>query len=97
MGSLDCVQSLLESLPPRPPTPPRETLPEPDAHLKQRFVCHPLDLRRSLHTPPSVHSAVSAGTGSSRGKKVEFSAQVYVGGGAEPQNPTPPSVPPPSS
>ncbi|KAL1888490.1 hypothetical protein Sste5346_009534 [Sporothrix stenoceras] len=73
---------LLESLPARPPTPPRETQ-VVEAPRKQPLLaasrCNPLDPRSSLHTPPSAQSLVSSatktGSTGSRQKKVEFSAR----------------------
>ncbi|KAI0599829.1 Rap1-interacting factor 1 N terminal-domain-containing protein [Biscogniauxia sp. FL1348] len=66
----------LETLPTRPPTPPREK--QTDIDSKQLLARHPLHSRITLHTPPS-HSPGSADstTPSSRRvrKKVEFTVQ----------------------
>ncbi|WYZ44083.1 hypothetical protein EsH8_VII_000519 [Colletotrichum jinshuiense] len=81
MGSVEVVSSRLESLPPRPPTPPRETSQAVDAPAKHLLVLPPSsDPRSSLHTPPSVYSPLS-GAGSTNPsvrrtrKRVGFSAQ----------------------
>ncbi|KIH89461.1 telomere length regulator protein [Sporothrix brasiliensis 5110] len=73
---------LLESLPARPPTPPRETQVVEVARKQPLLAasrCNPLDPRSSLHTPPSAQSLVSSatktGSTGSRQKKVEFSAK----------------------
>ncbi|KAG6006336.1 hypothetical protein E4U21_007139 [Claviceps maximensis] len=73
--------SILDSLPARPPTPPREALYETDIALKSS-VCRTLtfDPTLSLQTPPNANSptfpaATDSDTGSSRvRKKVEWSA-----------------------
>ncbi len=74
----------LESLPARPPTPPRETHHAGESFLKQPLLtagrCNSLDPRSSLHTPPSAQSLLAStnqtgSASSSRQKKVEFSAQ----------------------
>ncbi|KAG5934046.1 hypothetical protein E4U53_000782 [Claviceps sorghi] len=73
--------SILESLPARPPTPPREALHEPDIALKPS-VCPSLtfDPTLSLQTPPNANSptfpaAADSDPGSGRvRKKVEWSA-----------------------
>ncbi|KAI1636339.1 Rap1-interacting factor 1 N terminal-domain-containing protein [Biscogniauxia mediterranea] len=66
----------LETLPTRPPTPPREK--QSDIDSKQLLARHPLHSRITLHTPPS-HSPDSADSTnpSSRRvrKKVEFTVQ----------------------
>lgn len=74
---------LLESLPARPPTPPREAQHTTEAFRKQSLLaatrCDALDPRSSLHTPPSAQSLLSsatkAGTTGSLQKRVEFSAR----------------------
>src|SRR3569833_598799 len=71
--------SRFQLLSPRPPTPPRETSHESSQTLlrQQAVINRPLDPRHSLQTPPNVHSPTSSTkTGSSRRKRVEFSAQV---------------------
>ncbi|KAK4220169.1 telomere length regulator protein rif1 [Rhypophila decipiens] len=90
--------SLLENLPPRPPTPPRET-------HNNVLVIASIDARNpSVHTPPGINSPTSATTTHStsrRRKRVEFSAKaqykdppVYPDGVTHhPQNPTPVSLP----
>ncbi|CAM1510153.1 Fc.00g004880.m01.CDS01 [Cosmosporella sp. VM-42] len=72
--------STLESLPARPPTPPRETHNETEVSLKAVLTDkRTKDPRSSLHTPPNVHSpsnggALKSNLGSSRlRKKVEWS------------------------
>ncbi|KAI0020093.1 Rap1-interacting factor 1 N terminal-domain-containing protein [Xylariomycetidae sp. FL0641] len=69
-----------ESLPARPPTPPREN--QNETHPKQLHACPPLNARISLHTPPgySPDSSASTTRGSRRSrKKVEFTVQAeYV-------------------
>ncbi|KAK2042528.1 hypothetical protein LZ31DRAFT_632649 [Colletotrichum somersetense] len=83
MGSVEVVPSRLESLPPRPPTPPRETSQAADATLAPKhFIVLPpsSDPRSSLHTPPSGCSPLS-GTDSTNPsvrrarKRVGFSAK----------------------
>ncbi|EFQ27809.1 uncharacterized protein GLRG_02953 [Colletotrichum graminicola M1.001] len=83
MGSVEVVSSRLESLPPRPPTPPRETSQAADATLAPKhFIVLPpsSDPRASLHTPPSGCSPLS-GTDSTNPsvrrarKRVGFSAK----------------------
>ncbi|CAK7226733.1 hypothetical protein SCUCBS95973_006298 [Sporothrix curviconia] len=75
---------LLESLPARPPTPPREAQQAvAEAQRKQPLLaatkCDALDPRSSLHTPPSAQSLLSSATKTSstgsRQKRVEFSAR----------------------
>ncbi|CAK7269729.1 hypothetical protein SEPCBS57363_003752 [Sporothrix epigloea] len=74
---------LLESLPARPPTPPREAQHPTEAFRKQSLLaatrCDALDPRSSLHTPPSAQSLLSsatkAGSTGSLQKRVEFSAR----------------------
>ncbi|KAK6215006.1 hypothetical protein QIS74_08025 [Colletotrichum tabaci] len=83
MGSVEVVSSRLESLPPRPPTPPRETSQAVDATTvpNHRLVLPPSsDPRSSLHTPPSVYSPNSGAdsknpTGRRARKRVGFSAK----------------------
>jgi hypothetical protein len=92
------VTSGLETLPPRPPTPPREK--SLDAEKQKQLLSRPsLDPRRSLQTPPDYSpysSDLSAPTSRSR-KKVDFSAQTdyrdaptYYKNGRK--QPTPPSA-----
>lgn len=68
------VPSALETLPARPPTPPRERTHAAD--LKQKLARQTLNSRRSLHTPPS-YSPESSDLSTSRRtrKKVGFSSQ----------------------
>ncbi|TID06814.1 Telomere length regulator protein rif1 [Colletotrichum higginsianum] len=83
MGSVEVVSSRLESLPPRPPTPPRETSQAVDATTvpNHRLVLPPSsDPRSSLHTPPSVYSPNSGAdsknpSGRRPRKRVGFSAK----------------------
>ncbi|KAF9878644.1 hypothetical protein CkaCkLH20_04136 [Colletotrichum karsti] len=81
MGSVEVVSSRLESLPPRPPTPPRETGPAVDAAPKHFLVLPPSsDPRSSLHTPPNVHSPLSGADSTNQSvrrarKRVGFSAK----------------------
>ncbi|KAL0935061.1 telomere length regulator protein [Colletotrichum truncatum] len=81
MGSVEVVSSRLESLPPRPPTPPRETNQAVDATSKHLLVLPPSsDPRSSLHTPPNVHSPLSGADSTNPSvrrtrKRVGFSAK----------------------
>ncbi|OTA68344.1 hypothetical protein K449DRAFT_363252 [Hypoxylon sp. EC38] len=72
------VPRSLESLPARPPTPPREKKQDTDSSLKHILSSQPIDTRLNLHTPPS-YSPASADTtdASSRRskKKVGFLTQ----------------------
>jgi hypothetical protein len=81
----------------RPPTPPREAPPK-SSHPRPS-----VDAILNLSTPPNGHSQTPSSQSSSRRKRVEFSEQTHYN---EPpifdeqhiqQNPTPVSVPPPSS
>lgn len=72
------VPRSLESLPARPPTPPREKKQETDLSSKRILSNHPVDTRLNLHTPPgySPSSADTTNTSSRRSrKKVGFLAQ----------------------
>lgn len=77
---------LLETLPPRPPTPPRESTYDPmaDAPFKQVLARPSFDPRLSLQTPPSgVHSPRSAATDSNpssrrSGKNVAFASDTLI-------------------
>ncbi|KAK0746406.1 Rap1-interacting factor 1 N terminal-domain-containing protein [Schizothecium vesticola] len=96
------TSSVLDSLPPRPPTPPRETHHEPS--IAPRHVVDALDPRPNVHTPPGIHSpgdsiTTNSTTRRSR-KKVEFSAKAeykdppaHLEGDAKAQHPTPVSLP----
>ncbi|KAI2604608.1 hypothetical protein GGR54DRAFT_621760 [Hypoxylon sp. NC1633] len=65
----------LESLPARPPTPPREKRPGLDSSYQNILSSHPVDTRLNLHTPPN-YSPETAETGSRRStKKVGFLAE----------------------
>ncbi|UQC88452.1 uncharacterized protein CLUP02_13976 [Colletotrichum lupini] len=82
MGSVEVVSSRLESLPPRPPTPPRETSLAADATTSKHLLVLPpsSDPRSSLQTPPSVYSPLSGAdstnpSGRRARKRVGFSAQ----------------------
>jgi hypothetical protein len=102
MSSPAVLSSLLSSLPPRPPTPPREAHHELAALARPSLG--PVDTRLSLHTPPGFQSPASsaATTSISRRiqKKVGFSARteykdppVFVDGDGVRQHPTPVSLP----
>ena len=104
------MSSLLQSLPPRPPTPPKETAPTTDSQTKHILICPAPASRINVQTPPGIYSPVSSqATGSSDSshrirKKVGFSAHaeykdppVYTDGNARNQHPTPASLPPSSS
>lgn len=102
MSSPAILSNVLSTLPPRPPTPPRETHHEVSAPFKHRF--DPIEARTSVHTPPGLQSPSStiATNSTSRRirKKVGFSAQaeyqeppVYREGNALKQHPTPVSLP----
>ncbi|KAL7620842.1 hypothetical protein AAE478_009840 [Parahypoxylon ruwenzoriense] len=68
----------LESLPARPPTPPREKNQDADSSAQHILANHPVDIRLNLHTPPnhSPGSTETADTSSRRErKKVGFSTQ----------------------
>lgn len=72
------VPRTLESLPARPPTPPREKKQESDLSSKRILSNHPVDTRLNLHTPPnySPNSADNTNTSSRRSRKrVGFLAQ----------------------
>lgn len=102
MGSVDeCAPSrLLDVLPTRPPTPPRETVHHDlDPAAKQLIATQ----QRSLQTPPGVSSpsTTSSKDSSSRRKRVGFSAKAqfqeapaYSESKPIRQNPTPASLPP---
>ncbi|KLU88013.1 hypothetical protein MAPG_07002 [Magnaporthiopsis poae ATCC 64411] len=96
--------SRLDHLEARPPTPPHKKTIEPDPSLlkaKPAPEPHLLDPRRALHTPPGNPSPAVE---SSRRKRVEFSAQAEyrehpssIGEDGKLRQPTPASIPPPSS
>ncbi|KAI1374283.1 hypothetical protein F4677DRAFT_175649 [Hypoxylon crocopeplum] len=68
----------LESLPARPPTPPREKKRDNDSSSNRILSNHPVDTRLNLHTPPnySPETTDAANTSSRRStKKVGFLAQ----------------------
>ncbi|KAF4991820.1 hypothetical protein FGRMN_7590 [Fusarium graminum] len=71
--------STLDELPAQPPTPPRESLPEPTASMKAS-AGRPLDPRLSLQTPPGANTPTSTGATNSclssrrTRKKVEWSS-----------------------
>ncbi|KAK0669333.1 putative telomere length regulator protein rif1 [Cercophora samala] len=98
MSSPAVLSTALSILPPRPPTPPRETHHEPSVPFN-----HTLGSIQSVHTPPGHQSPSSSTTTNStsrRRKKVGFSAQaeykeapVYGEGGTVKQHPTPVSLP----
>ncbi|KAF4450762.1 hypothetical protein F53441_6205 [Fusarium austroafricanum] len=78
-SSAQASTTTLDELPPRPPTPPREALPEKTAPMKAS-VGRPFDPRLSLQTPPGANTPSSTGAtntnSSSRRirKKVEWSS-----------------------
>lgn len=100
MGSVDdCPHSrLLEALPARPPTPPREAIHHDlEVPAKQLIATQ----QRSLQTPPGVWSpSISSKDSSTRRKRVGFSAKAqfqeppaYPESSSVRQNPTPASLP----
>lgn len=99
MASPAVLPSLLQALPPRPPTPPRETIAETEIQHRQLLASSTLQpTSSSLHTPPGAHSPGS-GISSSRRKKVGFSAKaeyqdppIYLDGEIK-RVPTPISLP----
>ncbi len=88
--------NLLDFLPPRPPTPPREASNDSGADASLLVVSQLIDPERSLHTPPNIHSSASVSSTGSRSKRVEFS-EPHADPDCRPQDPTPAAVPPPSS
>ncbi|KAF4343358.1 Telomere length regulator rif1 [Fusarium beomiforme] len=78
MASSAQAANILDELPPRPPTPPRESLPEKPAPMNAS-AGRPIDPRLSLQTPPGANTPSSTGAtntnSSSRRirKKVEWS------------------------
>lgn len=105
MGSMEDGHhsSLLESLPARPPTPPRETLSH-DLDLLPKQLIAPQQLAhhlRSLQTPPGVSSPTTSSSNSTaRRKRVGFSSQaqyqdapIYTDPSSRRQQPTPVSLP----
>ncbi|KAK0618384.1 Rap1-interacting factor 1 N terminal-domain-containing protein [Bombardia bombarda] len=106
MSSGVVMSSLLDTLPPRPPTPPRETNHEQPSALSNRtHIPGPVDARLNLHTPPGILSPGSSATSKSTSrrvrKKVGFSAKaeykeapVYAEGELKrQQQPSPVSLP----
>ncbi|KAH6634167.1 Rap1-interacting factor 1 N terminal-domain-containing protein [Chaetomium sp. MPI-SDFR-AT-0129] len=102
MSSPAVVSAFLSSLPPRPPTPPREAHHEAAASTRPQLGF--IDTRVSVHTPPGFQSPDSfittASTSRRLQKKVGFSARaeyrdapVYPDGEAVKQHPTPVSLP----
>lgn len=99
MASPAVMSTVLQSLPPRPPTPPRETIHEIELQTRQLNISSALQPpASSLHTPPSAHSPASGGS-TSRRKRVGFSAKaeyqeppVYADGETK-RVPTPVSLP----
>lgn len=88
---------LLQSLPARPPTPPRETINHDFDALPKQLTAH----LRSLQTPPGVLSpCASSKDSTARRKRVGFSSQaqyqdppIYVDQISRKQQPTPVSLP----
>ncbi|KAK4194429.1 putative telomere length regulator protein rif1 [Triangularia verruculosa] len=105
MSSPAVLSTALSILPPRPPTPPRETNHEPSVSYNHKLGSFHIDSRSSVsvHTPPGHQSPSSCTTTNStsrRRKKVGFSAQaeykeapVYGEAGTLKQHPTPVSLP----
>jgi hypothetical protein len=99
MASPAVMSTVLQTLPPRPPTPPRETIQDLEVRTGQLNISSSLQPpASSLHTPPSAHSPASGGS-TSRRKRVGFSAQaeyqeppVYPDGETK-RVPTPISLP----
>ncbi|KAF7543826.1 hypothetical protein G7Z17_g10426 [Cylindrodendrum hubeiense] len=79
-SSAPASNTVIESLPTRPPTPPRETHLEPRVSLKAVLGRSPFDHRPQLSTPPNPNSPLSTGATNSNSpskrmrKKVEWSA-----------------------
>ncbi|KAI1094126.1 hypothetical protein F5B19DRAFT_447425 [Rostrohypoxylon terebratum] len=72
------VPTILESLPTRPPTPPRERKQDASSSSKPGLSSQPVDTRFNLHTPPScsVHTTDTSNASSRKStKKVGFLAQ----------------------
>ncbi|XXH06084.1 hypothetical protein Hte_012529 [Hypoxylon texense] len=72
------VPRVLESLPARPPTPPREKKQESDLSSKRVLSNHPVDTRLNLHTPPNYSPSTADNTNPSSQrsrKRVGFLAQ----------------------
>lgn len=92
---------LLQFLPARPPTPPRETVNHEFDALPRQLTAH----LRSLQTPPGVLSpSASSKDSTARRKRVGFSSQaqyqdppIYVDQTSRKQQPTPVSLPPSTS
>ena len=103
MSSPAVLSSFLSSLPPRPPTPPREAHHEVAAPIRPSLGS--IDTRLNVHTPPGFQSPDSsiatASTSRRIRKKVGFSAQaeyykdppVLLDGEGARQHPTPLSLP----
>ncbi|KAK3336482.1 Rap1-interacting factor 1 N terminal-domain-containing protein [Cercophora scortea] len=101
------ISNALDSLPPRPPTPPRETH-HNEATAPSRHALGSIDTlsvsSQHLHTPPGINSPLSSATTNSTSrrarKRVGFSAKaeykeapVYAEGDIRKQHPTPVSLP----
>ncbi|KAF3069643.1 Telomere length regulator protein rif1 [Daldinia childiae] len=72
------VPRSLDSLPTRPPTPPRDKKQDTDSSSKLALSNQPVDIRLNLHTPPSHSSDLTNHTNTSSRrsiKKVGFLAQ----------------------
>lgn len=99
MAAPDVVLNRLQTLPPRPPTPPRETVCNPSSQTTHLLVCQPSGSRLNIQTPPNNFTSESPSSSNGR-KKVGFSAQteykdppVYTEGNAGKLHPTPVSLP----
>ncbi|KAK1767120.1 telomere length regulator protein rif1 [Phialemonium atrogriseum] len=109
MATPAVMLNLLQSLPPRPPTPPRETIHDSEAQTRHLAVCQPSGPRLNIQTPPGIYSPNSESDSNSCSsrrarKKVGFSAQaeykeppVYPETNTGKLHPTPVSLPPSSS
>ncbi|KPM43347.1 hypothetical protein AK830_g3185 [Neonectria ditissima] len=79
-SSAPASNTVLESLPTRPPTPPREPRPDAQVSLKAVLGRTPFDPRLQLSTPPNPNSPLANGATNSNSttkrtrKKVEWSA-----------------------
>ncbi|KAJ9151937.1 Telomere length regulator protein rif1 [Pleurostoma richardsiae] len=97
MGSTAIASSVLDSLPPRPPTPPRDAKHALNPLAKPALSADPT---LSLQTPPGIHEPDSGSSSTSRRKRVGFSAKAeykeiapYAEGEATRNHPTPVSLP----
>ncbi|KAI0853499.1 Rap1-interacting factor 1 N terminal-domain-containing protein [Daldinia vernicosa] len=78
VSQIASVPRSLDSLPTRPPTPPRDKKQDTDSSSKLALSNHPVDTRLNLHTPPSYSSDPTNHTNTSSRrstKKVGFLVQ----------------------